>query len=453
MTSISFHGAAGTVTGSCYTLTHANRSVFIDCGYFQGPEDIEKLNAQPLGFDPSGIEAGILTHAHLDHCGRLPLLAKGGFTGPIYMTAPTKDMIEIVLTDAVKIMEHDAEDDSEIIYTQEDADRMLDSARVVEYHEPFTAAGIKATLADAGHILGSSFITFQPPGSPHKITFSGDLGNSPQELVMPTEHVYDSHTVVMESTYGDREHVKDDPTAILEEEISAIEQSGGTLMIPSFSIQRTQELLHRLHHLYHTKRISEAIPVFLDSPMAIRMTKLYEHYYRFMNTELKSHALEYPPYELGSLKLTPRSKDSKRIAKHVGPKVIIAGAGMMNGGRILQHAKTYLSDPNSRILFVGYQGIDTPGRAILEADFDWIALDNQPTRVRANITQLHGMSSHAGQSQLIDWLSRITNAKQVFLTHGEDVSRIALKEKLHKENHKLDVTNPLLHSSHTILSS
>lgn len=452
MPTLSFHGAVGTVTGSCYTLKNQDQRIFIDCGYFQGTEDITALNHQPLGFDPSTLRAGILTHAHLDHCGRLPLLSKGGFHGHIYMTAPTRAILEIVLNDTLKIMSQEPET---ALYDQSDIEHILNASKIVEYHEPFMIADMKARLYDAGHILGSSFIEFtrSSNGYPQTITFSGDLGNSPQDLIRPTEVIHQSNIVIMESTYGDREHqTEPDTNKLIADEVNAIEKSGGTLLIPCFSIQRTQEVLHRLNHLAGDKLIDPNIPVFLDSPMAIRVTKLYEHFHQFFNQELTSHYHREDPFSLTNLTLTPRSRDSKRIEKTNGPKIIIAGSGMMTGGRIVKHASQYLPDPASRLLFVGYQGVETLGRNILESTDSWIVIEDNPVKLKANINQLHGLSSHAGQTQLHHWLSEMSGVKQVFLTHGEDTSRTGLKNKILENNPELTVELPKLHSQYELNS-
>lgn len=427
MKSLGFYGASGTVTGSCFVLSDgANTRILIDCGMFQGSDEITQLNHKPLGFDPTQLTAVILTHAHLDHCGRLPLLTKHGYRGPIYMTEATRALLELTLKDAVKV----AQQDEAIppMYSENDIADVLSCARLVEYGAFIDVGQFHVIFRDAGHILGSASIEVHHvvhTDGVRRIVFSGDLGNSPEDLVRPTEFVDNADVVIMESTYGDRTHSDEDPLATLAEETREIEKSGGTLLIPSFSIERAQELLHNFDHLKKSGKIKPQTRVFLDSPMAIRATSIYKRYKHLYNPELTQHAKEDDPFHFPGLYLSETGFESRKIKRIREPKVIIAGSGMMTGGRILYHAVDFLPLKNTRLLFVGFQGEETLGRAILEGA-STVQIGEHTVTINAHVRKSSGMSSHADQPRLLKWLSHIKNVKHVYLVHGEEVPRKAL---------------------------
>lgn len=445
MTNIKFLGAAGEVTGSSFLLTATDESqMLVDFGMFQGTKDIVDLNYKPLGFKPSALQTVALTHAHLDHCGRLPLLIYGGFHGKIYMTAPTFSLVEVILNDAAKIAQESK--DYEPLYSSDEVQKVLDMVEVVEYEQEIATGSFLITFRDAGHILGSASIEIVDVKDKQKIVFSGDLGNTPQDIVKPTEYIESADFVVMESTYGDSTHAKEDPTAILEEEINHVAQKKGVLLIPAFSIERTQEILHRIHHLKKDGKISLDIPVFLDSPMGIKTTVIFEEFREFYNKELQSHTDD--PFSFEGLVITEEVKDSKEIIKAIKPKVIIAGSGMLSGGRILHHATYYLTEPSTTLLFVGYQAEETLGRKILEGKKSVRIYDKQ-VQVRAEIREITTLSSHADQPKLLTWLTHIKNVKKVFLVHGEAHQRTALAEKV-KTELGVEVILPENTQSHTL---
>lgn len=437
MRSIKFLGASGDVTGSAYLLTGSDGShVMIDFGLFQGGKSLSDLNYQPLLFDPKQLKAIFLTHAHLDHCGRLPLLVFNGYFGKIYMTEPTAALVAVVLQDAAKVGEQDLKHPS--LYGLDEVQKVLDMIVVVQYDKPVEIAGFAVTFKDAGHILGSASIQLTDLGDKKSIVFSGDLGNSPEDIVRPTEHFDQSDFVVMESTYGDTTHPNEDVSGIIGEEISLVTKNGGVLLIPAFSLERTQELLHRIYHLKKDGKVSEHTPVFLDSPMGIQATDIFKDFRTFYNQELQSHTDD--PFSFPGLIVTESARDSRDIIKAMNPKVIIAGSGMMSGGRILHHAKQYLNRETTRILFVGYQAEDTLGRKILDgANSVWI--DDMHVRVLAKVREIKSMSSHADQPKLIDWLSQIKQVSQVILTHGEEEKRHVLASVIIQ---KLQLHNVLL---------
>ena len=440
MNSIKFLGASGTVTGSCYRLMDdkTGRGLLIDMGMFQGVEEIVKMNYESLKFDATQLDGVLLTHAHLDHCGRLPLLVHAGYKGKIYMTEATRALTELTLRDTAKI----AQDykDGPPLFNDIDVDVILSQVQIVYYHQEFRVGKYKVEYIDAGHILGSASIIITDPTAPEgarTFVFSGDIGNYPEVLVKPTEFPPEADVVVMESTYGDRPHEEGDPVELLQNEINTIEENNGTLLIPAFALEKTQELIHLLGHLKKDQKIRYETPVFVDSPMAIRATMIYKEYEDLYGPELFEHARKSDPFYFPGLSLVLKGNKSKRIKQVEGPKVIIAGGGMMTGGRILQHASLYLSKKSTRLLFSGYQGEDTLGREI-EEGADTILIKERPIAVNANIGKLNGMSSHADQAKLLGWLGKIKGVKKVFITHGEDTSRVALKAKIEEE---LGITN------------
>lgn len=443
MKSIKFLGAAGMVTGSCYLLTGSDGKQFlIDMGMFQGTRDVVALNYRSLPFDPKKLSAVFLTHAHLDHCGRLPQLVYGGFAGKVYMTQPARALAELVMTDAAQVAK---ENTTWVpLYTENEVEKLLGMIEVVDDDQVVTVGDFTVTFRDAGHILGSVIIEIvdnKATGSIKKVVFSGDLGNYPEDLVRPTYMISDADAVVMESTYGDKCHPNEETSDVLMQEINTVESTKGVLLIPAFSLERTQELLHRIHHLKKDKKIGLATPVFLDSPMGIRATLIFEEYKSYYNKELASHTDN--PFDFPELAITQDSRDSRKIIKVPGPKVIIAGSGMMSGGRILHHAEKYLPLTTTRLLFVGFQGDETTGRKILYgAKKVWI--NDMQITVNATIRNLQTMSSHADEPKLLRWLKHIKGVKKVFLTHGEDPQRNALSQKIKTSLGIYDVTMPQL---------
>lgn len=430
MAKIKFLGSAGQVTGSSFLITSVtNKQIMVDFGMFQGGKLLEDLNYEKLEFKASDLSGIFLTHAHLDHCGRLPLLAYGGFNGKIYMTAPTLSLVEVILNDSAKISME--KKDRFPLYSGEEVEKVLNMVEVVDYNRPLKVGDFTVNFKDAGHILGSSSIevTIQENGKSKKVVFSGDLGNSPEDLVPPTELIDEADVVVMESTYGDRQHKKEDSIGILEEEINSAQERGGVLLIPAFSIERTQDLLHKIKHLKKDGKISQSIPVFLDAPMGIRVTTIFRDFREFFNEELKSHKGD--PFNFEGLVVTEDQKDSRGIIEAMDPKVIIAGSGMMTGGRILHHAQNYLNRPSTTVLFVGYQADETLGRRILEGAKN-VTIEKKNVSVNAKIHQIESLSSHADQEKLIKWVSHIKGVSKVFLVHGDDDSRKAFRDKLHQ---------------------
>ena len=449
MKSIKFLGAAGTVTGSSFLLQRFKESgLLIDLGMFQGPKNIEQLNHDEPQFDGGMLEAVILTHAHLDHCGRLPLLLKKGFKGKIYMTQPTADLLEITLTDAVHVAQHNQE--HQPLYTEDDVLNLMSHINIVDYHQDFEIGPYKITFYDAGHIIGSASIKIRdlkPEDGVETVLFSGDIGNYPEDILKSTEMIDKADVVVMESTYGGRVHSTENSTQVITSEINHVEKTGGALLIPSFSIERTQELLHKIDHLKSQGAIAATTQVYLDSPMAVKVTEVYRKYRQLYNKELSEHSQRDDPFDFPGLHITEKYDESMRIHTQSGPKVIIAGSGMMNGGRIVTHAAHYLPQKSTRLLIVGYQGEETLGRKIVEGERQ-VTIGDKDIMIQAHVSSCTSLSAHADEPRLLQWLKVIKDVKKVILVHGDDQPRKdlaqAIKEKIGIHNIEMPEMNQTL---------
>jgi metallo-beta-lactamase family protein len=425
---IKFLGASGMVTGSSYLLTSRDgNQILVDLGTFQGKDEVTNLNYEPLAFDGRSLSGVLLTHAHLDHCGRLPLLVKANFSKKIYMTDATRELANLTLLDSAKVSSEHESAYHRLLYDKDDVKRVMEMAEIVLYDKQFEVGEFKVTYRDAGHILGSASIEIEVDHE--EIVFSGDLGNSPEDLVRPTEIISRSDYVVMESTYGDRDHANEDPEEILKEEINEIEKTGGVLLIPAFAVERSQEILHFIDHLKRDNKVRATTKVFLDSPLAIASTYVYEKFKNLYGSELAEHAKSDDPFDFPGLEMIEDHKESEKIKDVPGAKVIIAGSGMMNGGRILNHAIDFLPLETTRLLMVGFQAEGTIGREILDGVTNIRMYDRNVT-IHGHIRKSSGMSAHADQPKLLSWLSNIKDVKKVFLTHGEDSARRILSEKV-----------------------
>jgi metallo-beta-lactamase family protein len=441
---IRFLGAAGMVTGSSYLLTSGSgRSILIDLGMFQGTAETDKLNYEPFDCDCTNLSGAVLTHAHLDHCGRLPLLVSHGFKGNIWMTPPTRDLTEITLYDSAKIAK---ENDKPILFDHNLAVHTVLKFETTDYRIPKQIGDFTVTFRDAGHILGSAsleIIDNKPDSKIKKIVFSGDLGNSPEELERETELIDSADAVVIESTYGDRLHPKENPVEIVQSEINAIEESGGALLVPTFSLDRTQELLHMIMHLKKEGKVKSETQIFMDSPMAEKATRVYVNYPKNFNPHIQSDLKIGGIFDFPGLSVIGRGGGSAALHNIPGPKVIIAGSGMMNGGRIRAHAVYYLPMGSTRLLIVGYQAVGTLGRELLTGRQN-VNIDGVNVKVKANISETQAMSSHADQNQLMNWLKHIKNVKKVIVAHGEDEPRAVLSKKISEELGIKDIVLPVL---------
>jgi len=428
------------VTGANYLIETETSKILVDCGLAQGTRHAERENYKKFPYDPASIDAVLITHAHIDHTGLLPKLVKDGFRGKILMTRPTKDFAKIMLDDSQGLMAGEARREGrEALYSKKDVARTLEYIEPIEYGRiSKVTKDIKCRFRDAGHILGSAIIEVWIPSSvagknDKKIVFSGDLGNPPVPLLRPTEFVSEADYVVVESTYGDREHEKlDERKNLLENTIEDTYTRGGTLMIPSFAIERTQELLYEFNSLVENHRVPE-MPIFMDSPLAIDATKIYRKYPEYYNKKAM-YLIESGDqlFKFSRLKFTYTSDESKAINDVAQPKVIIAGSGMSTGGRILHHERRYLSDPNSLILFIGYQAAGTLGRRIFDGAKN-VKIFGENVSVRCGVRAIGGYSAHADQTKLREWVEKIKDGgklKKVFAVQGEEGPALAFVQLL-----------------------
>lgn len=424
------------VTGVNYLLETKNSKIIVDCGLFQGGPEADANNERQFPYRPEEIEAVFITHSHIDHIGRLPKLVKEGFKGKIYSTRPTKDFAEIMLRDS-EYLARQRGVENEFIYNSEDVEKTLELFEGTDYNEEKQlASGIKFCLRDAGHILGSAIVEVW--ADKRKIVFSGDLGNPPVPFLKATEFIQEADYVVVESAYGDRIHeTKYQRKDLLEDTIEETVAQGGTILIPSFALERTQELLYELNELVENHRVP-CLPVFVDSPLAIRLTKIYQKYPDYFNQEA-TYLIESGDnlFSFPGLKLTSTVEESKGINNVKPPKIIMAGSGMSTGGRILYHELRYLSDPKSTFLVVCYQVAGTLGRRILEGARE-VNILGQMIPVNAKIKTIGGYSAHADQDDLYLWVSKMAGncdgkkhaLKEVFVTQGEEAPARALVQRL-----------------------
>jgi metallo-beta-lactamase family protein len=430
---LTFYGGAESVTGANYVLESAGYRMMIDCGLVQGGHFAEAQNFEPFAYDVKSIQSVCITHAHLDHIGRLPRLYQDGFRGKIFSTPPTKDFAEVTLVDSMHILNKEAEREGKAPFcTLESIQPLMDLWQGVGYHKPFQLGPFAIEFYNAGHVLGSACIKVQAEGK--TIVFSGDLGNYPTPIIKPLEAPPPADYCLVESAYGDRVHESGESRqGMLEDAIEDTVKAGGTLLIPVFALERTQEILYHLHGLFQEKRIPK-VPVFIDSPLAIKMTAVYAKYENYFNTEAYAlvkkgdDILNFP-----ELHLTLTTEQSKNINSVPPPKIIMAGSGMSQGGRILHHEARYLPDPKSMILFVGYQAAGSLGRQIMDGAKE-VTLFGEHVPILCQKRTITAYSAHADQPRLFEWVKymRLT-LKKVFVVQGEPASSLALSQKIKDE--------------------
>ncbi len=431
---LKFYGAVSEVTGSNILVETEQSRFLVDCGVFQGRKMVEDRNYEPFPYNAQSIKAVILTHAHLDHCGRLPKLYHAGFRGKIYSTAATRDLAIMSLTDSAEIIEEEASEDGRLPYfTQDDVNHLAPLFESINYGEIVEKIpGVKFRLREAGHILGSASIEVWADGQ--KAVFSGDLGNHPVPILREPDKIDEADIVVMEGTYGDAFHENlQNRSKYLKDAIHYITGRNGVLMIPCFAIQRTQEILYELDKLIIDKQIKSDIPIFVDSPLAIEATEIFGRYPNLYDQEAK-HIMQTSGdfLHFKNLKFTPKVEDSKSINFVDPPKIVIAGSGMITAGRITHHLRRYISDPNSYLLIVGYQVEDSTGRQLADG-LRRIHLFRENHIVCAQVEVASCFSAHADQKQLLKWLGHIKGAKQVILNHGEATKLTSLSQVIHSQ--------------------
>lgn len=461
---ITFHGAAGGVTGSKHIIEHEGTRILLDCGFFQGKRsESRKLNSG-FDFDPATIDAVVLSHAHLDHCGMLPLLVKHGYKGKIYTTPATKDVTKFMLMDSAHIQESDYkylkkkkvarhEKLSKPLYTSEDIPPVLRKFVLHEYERNGggwidIAPKVRLKFYDAGHILGSavSVLEFTKGGKKMHVMFTGDLGRKNAPLLYDPRYVKEKvQVVIAESTYGNRVHgnIEEAHQKIIDI-VDDVIQKKGKLIIPAFSLGRTQEIVYVLHHLTDTGRIPR-LPIYVDSPLATRVTSVFKKYRKDYDVESK---LDFPrggdvPLMFRNLKYTQHVDESKDLNFKKGPFAVISASGMAEGGRVLHHLKNSLRSANNTVLFTGYQAYNTLGRRILEGQSP-VRIYGRQYKVNANIAVVNELSAHADSNEMVEYITKPKGLQRVFLVHGETDSAIKLRTKLKKNAaQNFDVTIPV----------
>jgi metallo-beta-lactamase family protein len=454
---LSFHGADRDVTGSCHLVECAGRRLLIDCGLYQGSHEIAEDNAGDFGFDPAAIDFVLLTHAHLDHCGRLPLLTRRGFRGEIIATTATHELARLVMLDAAHLQEEAARSNShgprpgadnkpaEPLFTVADTLKSLESfKRSAAYGEPIDLAqGIRATFVDAGHILGSASILLEltEAGRTLRLLFSGDLGNAGHPLLLTPAPPPRADVVVIETTYGDRLHKPMD--ASIDELYSAVSDTlgrGGNVIIPTFAIERAQELLWVLNQGIAKSRLMPSMQVFLDSPMAISATEIFARHPECLQPEAARLFREgRDPLALPGLHFTREKAESVALNNIRGGAIIMAGAGMATGGRVRHHLKHNISRAECSVIFVGFAAKGTLAREIIDGQ-NPVQILGDSVPVRAGIHTINGFSAHADQAELLKWHGH-TGAARTFLTHGEEAVMAALASRLGKTQVQMPTLN------------
>jgi len=444
MIKLTFLGATGTVTGSKYLLEADGKKFLIDCGMFQGLKELRLRNWEDFPVDPSSIDAVILTHAHIDHSGYLPKLVQMGFKGIVYATPATMDLCQIMLPDSAHLQEEDAKYANKKqftkhkpampLYSQTDAQNALELFEPLPYGKKITLSdNVTLCYRDAGHILGSAFVDIRimQENKEKRILFSGDLGRPAQPILRDPHTVFGTDYLVLESTYGDRLHGETDRKEDLAKVINDSYERGGVLVIPSFAVGRTQELLYTIRELENEKRIP-IMPIFVDSPMAINATNVFMKNSQDHDMESKLAKLKgVDILKTTDLRFTRTAEQSKMINNIPGKAIIISASGMVTGGRILHHLFNRLANPNNTVLFIGYQAEGTRGRTILEGA-ESVKIHGQQVEVKAHIEQISGFSAHADYNEILAWLSSFNEApRKIFIVHGEASQSAALSERIH----------------------
>jgi len=434
---ITFLGATGTVTGSKYLIESGTHRILVDCGLFQGLKQLRLKNWKPLPIDPATIDVVLLTHAHIDHTGYLPLLVKNGFKGKVYCSHATKDLCEILLPDSAHLQEEEARyanmrgfskhHPALPLYTQEDAERALEMLVPVEFEEEIQITkGLAAKFSPSGHILGASMIMLRD--ADRSILFSGDMGRPNDPLMLPPTIIKQADYLVLESTYGDRLHDNIDPEIKLAEIINRTYQRGGVLVVPVFAVGRAQELLYFIQSL-KTKRMIPDVPVYLNSPMAVDATEIFMQHtdkHRLSRSECKLLA--------NSARMVNSVEESRSLNEIRHPVIILSASGMASGGRVVHHIKAFGPDPRNTILFAGYQAAGTRGAAML-GGAESVKIHGEYVPINAEVDFISNLSAHADYSEMLDWLGHFEQAPiKTFLTHGEPVAadtfRRHIEEKL-----------------------
>jgi metallo-beta-lactamase family protein len=447
MANLQFLGATGTVTGSKYVLEVSGSRAMIDCGLFQGFKELRERNWEPLPINVKSVGWVLITHAHIDHSGYLPRLVRDGFTGPVYATRATADLLEIMLPDSARLQEEDAEYANKKgfskhapalpLYTEQDARAALKQVREVGYYdEVHLSKFLSARFIPAGHILGSSFIEFrvsEPDADPIKVLFSGDVGRYDEPILNDPAPVDEADYLLVESTYGDRLHGGGDPKDRLAEVINAAVERGGKIIIPAFAIGRTQLLIYYLRELEDEGRIP-VLPVAVDSPMGVSATRLYTRHKDDHDIDMqRMERINRNALATRNFNLVQGRGGSKALDAQGGPAIIISASGMATGGRVLHHLANYLPDPATSVVLVGYQAAGTRGRRLQQGEKE-VKIHGRMIPVRARVETISSLSAHADSSEILRWLSGFKRPpRTTFIIHGEPDSAEALRNKIARE--------------------
>lgn len=447
MATLQFLGATGTVTGSKYVVEVGGNRAMIDCGLFQGLKELRLRNWEQLPINPASLGWVLVTHAHIDHTGYLPRLVRDGFTGPIYATSASVDLMKIMLPDSGRLQEEDAEyanrkgfskhKPAVPLYTEQDAQRALKQLQPVQYNEDVRLSKfMTARFTTSGHILGSSFIEIQiaePKQKPFKIVFSGDIGRYDEPILNDPAPVNEADYLLVESTYGNRLHDTTDPKIRLAEIINQTAERGGKIIIPAFAVGRTQLLIYYLRELEDESRIP-VLPVAVDSPMGAEATRLYSKHIEDHDLDMQRiNNLRRNPLATRNFHLVQGRAGSKALDAEPGPAIIISASGMATGGRVLHHLAHYLPDPRSAVILVGYQAAGTRGRRLQNGERE-IKIHGEMINVNAHIENISSLSAHADSAEILRWLGGFNRPpRTTFIIHGEPDSAEALRDKINKE--------------------
>lgn len=429
---LGFYGGVGSVTGANFMVDTGSAAILIDCGLVQGDKFAQEVNAAPFVYKPGTVDVLLVTHAHADHIGRIPKLVKDGFHGKIYSTGPTREIAKIMFEDALHIMQFEARRDKrEPIYDASDIEQALALWETHPYYEVFELPdGITAEFTNAGHIIGSAIINLIRNGK--KIVFTGDIGNMPQPLMSPVDIPTDYDYMVMESVYGDRQHEEvAERSELLKQYIVDTIAKKGTLIIPAFSLERTQGMLLEINNLVESGAIPP-IKTYLDSPLAIKITNIYRNSIEYLKPEVQDQIKGGDDiFSFAGLSFTETMKESNKIARVTGPKIIIAGSGMSHGGRIREHEKNFLDEETTTLLLVGYQGVGSIGR-LMQDGAKSVFIDKVKVTIKAKVAMIRGFSGHADRDQLVNFVYEGggDKAKQIFVTMGEERSSLFLTQRL-----------------------
>ncbi|PJE74439.1 MAG: MBL fold hydrolase [Candidatus Taylorbacteria bacterium CG10_big_fil_rev_8_21_14_0_10_41_48] len=435
-TTLTCCGAVGNATGANFWLQASSLSILVDCGLVQGSSFAMSENRDAFPYDVTKVDFLLITHAHMDHIGRIPKLAREGFSGTIYSTPETREIAEIMLADARGLIEREAKESGQpVLYESIDIEKALSLWKTVGYHEKLDlSSDISIYLRDAGHVLGSSIIELSIQSEAKKIAFTGDLGNSPTPLLRDTEYVTDADYMVIESVYGDRNHEpKDLRDAKLRQVIDDTVRRGGTVVIPTFSLERTQVILYEINNFIEEGKISR-VPVYLDSPLATKITGVYKKHEKQFKESIQKEIMEGDDiFDFPGLKIVRTPDESASLDRQREPKIILAGSGMSVGGRVLHHERSYLTDPKSTILLVGYQVPGSLGRQI-EEQRKHVSVDGARVDIHAHIEKIGGFSSHKDSNNLVEFASHTQpKMKKVFVAMGETKSSSFLAQRLRGE--------------------